>query len=144
MTIEQFFAVIATRIPTPAEFVAFAESHWRIGLKPDGTGVLGGDKNDPLIQAFARMLSREPYRTNVVALLKAHGPKEDRPAARPDPEPEQEPESCRVCQRDVSNPEDRERLGGVNPFCVRGAARPTTDANGVTHEAQAPCPSRTG
>jgi hypothetical protein len=29
-------------------------------------------------------------------------------------------ELCPLCRRDVSDPEDRERLAGVNPFCTRG------------------------
>lgn len=35
-------------------------------------------------------------------------------------EPEPEPELCRLCKRDVSNPENRERLRGVNPWCNWG------------------------
>lgn len=54
-----------------------------------------------------------------------------------------EPESCRLCNRDVSDPEDRARLAGANPWCDRGAARAvTTDGNGLSHPAQESCPYR--
>ena len=29
-------------------------------------------------------------------------------------------ERCALCRRDVTDPEDKERLAGVNPFCDRG------------------------
>lgn len=32
-------------------------------------------------------------------------------------EPESEAELCRLCKRDVSDSENRERLRGINPFC---------------------------
>jgi hypothetical protein len=38
--------------------------------------------------------------------------------AEPKAEPEPEPEPCRQCGRDVRDPEDRERLTGINPFCA--------------------------
>lgn len=50
---------------------------------------------------------------------------------------------CVVCKRDVRDPEDRERLREVNPFCDRGYAREATDADGVRRAASTPCPFRT-
>lgn len=79
MTLDTFCEVIATRIPTPAEFVDFADSQgWRIGAK-DGKGFLRAPPADELAVALAKMLSREPYRSNVLAELDRraafdHGP----------------------------------------------------------------------
>lgn len=71
MTLEQMHHVIAERIPTPAEFVAFAGAQgWKIAVRPDGKPCLRvPDRNDPLAVALARMLGREPYRTEVMALV---------------------------------------------------------------------------
>lgn len=38
-------------------------------------------------------------------------------AAAKQAEPEPERRSCRQCGRDVHDPEDRERLAGINPSC---------------------------
>lgn len=68
MTLEEFSLVIATRIPTPAEFVGFVEGMgWRITT--DGAKAsLRASKGDRLAIGLARMLGREPYRTAVLAL----------------------------------------------------------------------------
>lgn len=64
---------------------------------------------------------------------------EEQAEADPDPEPE----SCSVCNRDVSDPEDRERLRGVNPFCPVGQARGVAaDGHGNSHPASPGCPYR--
>lgn len=52
--------------------------------------------------------------------------------------------ACRECGRDMSCPEDRERLKGPNPFCDRGTAQAVTDGNGVAHAASPGCPFRRG
>lgn len=65
------------------------------------------------------------------------------PAREPEPEPEAEPdpesERCRVCGRDVTDPEDRARLADP-AFCDRGGARAVTDGNGNRHEGGERCP----
>lgn len=69
MTLDEFAAVSEVRIPTPAEFVAFvAGQGWRIDT--DGTrATLKAPASDPMAVATARMLGREPYRTNVLAVV---------------------------------------------------------------------------
>ncbi len=75
MTIDQFATATAERIPTPAEFVAFArEQGWTIAVNGAEASLRVPDKTDPLAVAFARMLSREPYRTNVLAVLQEPPP----------------------------------------------------------------------
>lgn len=49
-------------------------------------------------------------------------------------------ENCRVCGRDVSDPEDRERVANSPAFCDRGGAPGVTDGHGVYHEPQERCP----
>jgi hypothetical protein len=57
------------RIPSALEFLDFVEAQgWRVAQQADGRPTLRvHDKNDPLARAMARMLGREPYRTNVLA-----------------------------------------------------------------------------
>jgi hypothetical protein len=71
MTLEQFTALTRTRIPTPEEFLSFVNSQrWEIRLKDGRPALRVPDRSDPVAVALARMLAREPYRTNV---LKAAG-----------------------------------------------------------------------
>lgn len=141
MTLAELRAVAGERIPTPAEFVAFADGQgWRFGTA-GGRPVLYADRGDPLAVAFARMLSREPYRTNVLAILDARGavPVRDcRPEPEPEPEPEPAAEECRVCGREVAEG-DRPRL--ADPlFCDRGGGRACVDGNGTVHPEALRCP----
>lgn len=57
------------RIPTAEEFLAFVESQgWRVAELPDGRPALKvHDKTSRLAQGLAKMLAREPYRSNVLA-----------------------------------------------------------------------------
>jgi hypothetical protein len=73
ISIRSFRDLCLERIPTAREFLGFVESQgWRIAIREDGTPVLKvPDRNDPLVQAMARMLAREPYRTNVLAEVAA-------------------------------------------------------------------------
>lgn len=49
------------------------------------------------------------------------------------------PESCRVCGKDVSDPETRERM--ADPlFCDQGGCNAVTDGNGVKHPEMKRCP----
>ena len=74
MNIEDFHALTRQRIPTPSEFVEFVRSQgWAIGQKETGA-FLRAPKSDPLALALARMMSREPYRTNVLALMSSPSP----------------------------------------------------------------------
>lgn len=68
MTLTEFGIVIRQRIPTPDEFIAVANGQgWRIVVQTDGKASLRvPNAKDKLAIAFARMLSREPYRTNVL------------------------------------------------------------------------------
>jgi hypothetical protein len=137
MTLNEFSDIAAQRIPTPREFVEFAEcQRWRFKVG-DGRAALVARKDDPLALAFAKMLSREPYRTNVLKILAERGAQLDR-TPEPNGEPDPEPESCRQCKRDVSDSENRDRLMGVNPFCretpcpYRGSISPTPPSSSTT------------
>ena len=61
------------------------------------------------------------------------------PKAEPEPQPEPEPELCRVCNRDVSDPEDRERLRDPL-YCDRGGSREVRDGSGTLRPATQRCP----
>jgi hypothetical protein len=83
MTLEEFAAVARARIPTPAEFLAFVRGRgWRIGVK-DGRGAIWANPADPLVQRTAKMLGREPWRTEVLKLLAAEQAKPYTPAVEP-------------------------------------------------------------
>lgn len=135
MTLDAFCALVLTRIPTPAEFLAFvAAQGWRVSVAPDGAGRLHARGDDPVAVALARMLSREPYRTNVLALVTG--------GVTPAPVKEEEPaaaDTCRVCARRV-DAEDRDVLRHPNPLCTQGGSREAVDGNGVRHPATARCP----
>lgn len=80
MTLDQFTQIAAQRVPTPQEFLSFVEGMgWRIGRKEDGRPALKAPPADPVAQRLARMLGREPYRTEVLALV---GVIEERRAVR--------------------------------------------------------------
>lgn len=69
MTLADFVEVTKSRIPTPQEFVAFVDAQgWKFAQLDDGRPALKGTRS-PLIVSLARMLGREPYRTNVLALV---------------------------------------------------------------------------
>lgn len=94
MTLDEFSAITRERIPTPREFVRFAEAlGWQILADEDGRGRLKASKGHPLALALARMLGREPYRTNVLAEIQTQwrnqpAPESAEPAkveAKPEP-----------------------------------------------------------
>lgn len=88
MTLEEFVAVAGRRILTPPEFVAFAAAQqWRFDANGPTAALLVPNGQDPLARQFAKMLSREPYRTNVLKYLAEL----DAPRPAPPPEPETEP-----------------------------------------------------
>jgi len=73
MNPSDLYDIFRERIPTPAEFVAFiALQGWRIAVRGDGAAVLlvRNGKEDPLAVSLARLLSREPYRSEVMALVR--------------------------------------------------------------------------
>lgn len=71
MTLNEFGAIVKQRIPTPEEFVAVVNGQkWRIAIQEGGkASLIVPDSKDRLAIAFARMLSREPYRTNVLRVV---------------------------------------------------------------------------
>lgn len=86
--LDDFAAAAGRRVPTPAEFAAFVKAMgWRIVARADGTAALRGCASDPLAKPLARMLSREPYRTGVLALARDWwGQEGAAPASAPPPE----------------------------------------------------------
>jgi hypothetical protein len=116
MTLDEFHALTRDRIPTPGEFVAFAR-HQGWGFKVNGDkAALVADKDDPLAVTLARMLGREPYRTNVLAALDservtAAAAEANRPAnvVRPAPPgwPAGLPAHCGHCDADAVVPGGR-------------------------------------
>lgn len=111
LTIDQFAEVLNSRIPTPAEFIGFARGmgwRFRAGDRP----ALIADLADPLAHGMARMLSREPYRTNVLAELAKEPPAVPavcRPStpARPVPTVNEDGSvyhRCRTCGAAASGP----------------------------------------
>jgi hypothetical protein len=86
MNLEQFCELTRERIPTAREFVEFVESMgWRIAVGSDGAASLKADRTSPVALSLARMLGREPYRTNVLAVAQQRW--REQPAAEPVPEP---------------------------------------------------------
>lgn len=79
------------------------------GSKP-GELVLHGPKSEATPELMDALRKFKP------ALLAKYAPVEQ-PKPQPKPEPKPTAQECRQCQRDVNNPEDRERLVGINPFC---------------------------
>ena len=102
MTIEEFAAVTDRRIPTPKEFVAFVGSQdgWRIVVVGGGQAALRvPSKTDPLAVAVARMLSREPWRTEVLNIVSGAAAPEPQPAPVPPP-PAPEPDAALTATTD--------------------------------------------
>lgn len=82
MSIDEFAVVAKGRIPTPQEFVDLTEGlGWSFVVKGDGAAALKAPQGDRLAIALARMLGRQPYRTNVLALLGSR-PQDNKPAER--------------------------------------------------------------
>lgn len=71
VSLEVFYALTRTRIPTALEFLAFVEAQgWRVRVGENGRAALQvPDRHCPLARSVARMLAREPYRSNVLALV---------------------------------------------------------------------------
>ena len=87
MTLDEFVEV--GRIPTPAEFLGFATARgWGVAKRADGTASLRvPDPRDEMAVAFARMLSCEPFRTNVLALVESGTDPNPAPTPATPPEP---------------------------------------------------------
>lgn len=97
MTPDEFAEVTTHRIPTAPEFVAFATGQrWKFVVNGLTAGLVVPNRNDPLVLAFAKMLSREPYRTNVLLHLE-----QMRAAPEVDAAVRSE-EACALCLRTVA------------------------------------------
>ena len=98
MSIDDFLAATAERMPTAAELVGLCRSlGWRLGK-----GVIAGAATgDPLAKAVANFVRREPWRSEVLTLV----------AESPDPKPPAplpadraagltaaDPHNCRECR----------------------------------------------
>lgn len=67
MTILDFHGIAAERIPTAKEMVSFAVGQgWKIVDNGEKAALRVPNATDPLAVKFAKLLSREPYRTNVL------------------------------------------------------------------------------
>lgn len=83
MNLDQFCQVARSRILTPEEFLSFIEAQgWRVELCEGGGAFLRDTKGDPLARALARMLAREPYRTNVLKLAAEKWRRDEPPGLR--------------------------------------------------------------
>jgi hypothetical protein len=92
MTLQEFGGIVQDRIPTPKEFVSVVRGQgWDIVSHSDGKASLRvHNGKDALAIAFARMLGREPYRTNVLLEISAAMDRkelvESKPALPPEPQ----------------------------------------------------------
>jgi hypothetical protein len=128
VTLDEFATLVAARFPTAEQFLAFAAGvGWRVLAGTDGRPVLRvPDRADPLAVAFARLLSREPYRSNVLAaagvprVVTAESVAPEVAAPQPVP-PETEPWPCRAtCGRWFFAPRAEVREFYASPaFCDR-------------------------
>lgn len=106
MTLDTFAGVLTARIPTPAEFVAFARDQgWELWTDGTRAALRRANPSDPVAVATAKMLGREPYRTNVLAELVRAMPPADLPD---DPRPDviAEPPAGEPAPTAVSSPTD--------------------------------------
>ncbi len=117
MTIEQFCRIAKDRILTPSEFIDFAESQgWKIVQKEAGPA-LRAPNGGELATALARMLGREPYRTNVLNEMCRRW--REGPRAEPPPDPKAEAKERAV--REVDPPDFSEPTGMIDgriPFVL--------------------------
>lgn len=92
LTLDDFAQITNERIPTAAEMIAFAYGQgWSFTTYGGKTSLRVPNSADPVAVAFAKLLSREPYRTNVLAAL-------NEPAPPPEPQPEPEGVVCGTCR----------------------------------------------
>ncbi len=139
MTMDEFARLLAARIPTAEEFLAFAAfAGWRVVATPSGPALRVPDRTDPLAVAFAKLLSREPYRTNVLAA--AGVPKPAKPLPPPPP-PEPEPWVCGVCNGTVYVTEAEWR-GVAGVLCPRDGEWAAVPSGGPPKVVQERCPHK--
>jgi len=85
VTLNEFTDIAAERIPTAGEMIAFARGMgWKILDNGERAALKVPDVKDPVAVKFARLLSREPYRTNVLTELRGHAAYDLPDEARPD------------------------------------------------------------
>lgn len=173
MNVEQLHEIAKERIPTAQEFLAFIRGQgWDVVIKTDGTASLRTkEKGDPVAFATAKMLGREPWRTNVLELLKpkpveapqpaqpkreATDERQPLPVTQPDQEPAP-PESvtsneepitrCEVCRSTwyCSEDEIRERVQSPH-FCGHPdkLGKQVTNSQGQPVIPLQPCPFKQG
>lgn len=70
MTLDQMADTLTERVPTAAEFIAFTKAqNWQIRKREDGTAsLIVPSASDAVAVALAKMLKREPWRSQVLAL----------------------------------------------------------------------------
>lgn len=84
MTLAQFRTILSKRIPTAEEFVAFVNGqNWKIVRLDDGKPAIRGSQGHPVAKGLAKLLGREPYRTNVLNLVFPPEPPPLPPDTRP-------------------------------------------------------------
>ena len=108
MNLEQFATIARERIPTADEFAGLIRGQgWTVRRDKGGHPCLRAPVTDPLALKLAKMLSREPWRTNVLPLFDM--PDDARPdVVTTDPKPlpttappKSEWETCATCRADV-------------------------------------------
>lgn len=104
MTIDEFLAIAQTRILTAGEFIEFAGGMGLKITKREGKGFLKGNPKDPILLSLVEMMKREPYRTNVLALVEEDKtqplPPQEPPPGKPEPPPVELPTvgvDCQIC-----------------------------------------------
>src|SRR5574343_1417386 len=89
--VEEYTEITKTRIPTAAEIVLLVYGMgWSIRYNSDGTASIRGDRTDPLCLSLAKMFKREPYRSDVLALVQQE---KTNPAPEPPKPVEAKPEA---------------------------------------------------
>lgn len=122
MNLDQFCEVCRSRIPTPAEFVAFVQGQrWGFAVDGEKASLVGVPPADmDFAKAVAKMLGREPYRTNVLAELKANPSGQAAERAIVGERPAPRSEQCRSCGAMVTD-----RTAAASVCGTEGPVSPT-------------------
>lgn len=69
MNIDMMASILETRVPTAIEFHEFVKSQgWNIRIRDDGKAALVANAEDPVAVKLAKMMGREPWRTEILKI----------------------------------------------------------------------------